>query len=168
MDLIPRQHPVITPVSDRSFNAEVERGFTKENSPHEAARCYLCSYKFEIDNAKCVLCDECLHVKPKANCIVETSSVYFDESSNSVKFDPIVPGLTKSLYDGRLWIDQNECIRCGACMDACPTGAISLQKVSKCNVTAATLQAQQAEVPDAIEQAPVGQQSKTATTQTSI
>lgn len=166
MDLIPRQHPMITPVSDRTFTAEVERGFTKEDSPHEAARCYLCSYKFEIDNTKCVLCDECLHVKPKANCIVEASSVYFDESSNSVKFEPIVPGLTNSLYDGRLWIDQSQCIRCGACMDACPTGAISLQKVSKCTVTTATLQAQQAEAPNAMAQGAVGQRSKTAAAET--
>jgi hypothetical protein len=30
----------------------------------EASRCYLCHYKFEIIDAKCVLCDECLKVKP--------------------------------------------------------------------------------------------------------
>lgn len=165
MDLIPRQHPTITPVGNRTFTAEVERGFTKADSPHEAARCYLCSYKFEIDNTKCVLCDECLHVKPKANCIVEASSVYLDEASHSIKFDPIVPGLTNSLYDGRLWIDQNECIRCGACMDACPTGAISLQNVSKCMVTADTLRAQQTETSGTMEAVPSDQRKQGAAEQ---
>jgi predicted nucleotide-binding protein (sugar kinase/HSP70/actin superfamily) len=31
---------------------------------------------------------------------------------------------------GCIWINQNECIRCGACIDVCPDDAISLQKVS--------------------------------------
>lgn len=141
MDLIPRHDPVITPVPERTFAMEVERGFTEADAPHEASRCYFCSYKFEIDDSKCVLCDECLLVKPKAKCIVEVASVHFDEAAHTMKFEPIVPGATNSLYNGRLWIDQSECIRCGACMDACPTGAISLQKVSKCTVTTEQLAA---------------------------
>lgn len=150
MELIPRHDPMITPVPERTFTEEVELGFTRSDSQHEASRCYFCNYKFEIDNAKCVLCDGCLMVKPKSNCIVETSSVYFDENSGTVKFELIVPGMTNSLYDGRLWIDQSQCIRCGACMDACPTGAISLQKVSKCMVTTTQLNAQGEETSETI------------------
>jgi hypothetical protein len=33
-----------------------------------------------INNQKCVLCDECLSVKPIANCIVETAGIEFDEN----------------------------------------------------------------------------------------
>jgi NAD-dependent dihydropyrimidine dehydrogenase PreA subunit len=29
-----------------------------------------------------------------------------------------------------IWINPDECIRCGACLTACPVDAINLQKVS--------------------------------------
>ncbi len=29
-----------------------------------------------------------------------------------------------------IWINQDECTRCGACLKACPVDAITLQKVS--------------------------------------
>jgi NAD-dependent dihydropyrimidine dehydrogenase PreA subunit len=29
-----------------------------------------------------------------------------------------------------IWINQADCIRCGACIDVCPDDAVSLQKVS--------------------------------------
>ena len=29
-----------------------------------------------------------------------------------------------------IWINQDDCIRCGACVAACPVDAISIQKVS--------------------------------------
>ncbi|MCK5676196.1 MAG: 4Fe-4S binding protein [Verrucomicrobia bacterium] len=29
-----------------------------------------------------------------------------------------------------MWINQEECIRCNACLEACPAYAIGLQKVS--------------------------------------
>ena len=40
-----------------------------------------------------------------------------------------------------LYIDQNECVRCGACVDICPVDCISLQKVSKKDVTTQELAA---------------------------
>ena len=35
-----------------------------------------------------------------------------------------------------IWINQDECIRCGACIKACPVDAITLQKVSLCTEVA--------------------------------
>ena len=29
-----------------------------------------------------------------------------------------------------IWINQEDCIRCGACVSACPVDAIGIQKVS--------------------------------------
>ena len=78
-----------------------------------------------IDNSKCVLCDECLLVKPIENCIVEVSKFIFDENDEVVSYERVNPAYTSGLYYNSLYIDENECIRCLACVDQCPTGAIS-------------------------------------------
>ena len=77
-----------------------------------------------IDNAKCVLCDECLMAKPIKNCIVEATN--FKVSKGDVTdFERVRPGHTSGLYYNSLFIDETECIRCYACIDACPHDAIS-------------------------------------------
>ena len=86
-----------------------------------------------IDNVKCVLCDECLLVKPVANCIVEASSLAVDEDGHVSGFDPIKPAFTSGLYYNALVIDERECIRCYGCVDACPHDAISPDYKSEAN-----------------------------------
>ena len=130
MNVIPL-HPMPTlPVAKRNGSAEVETGFDRDGAREEAARCYLCHYKFEIVDAKCVLCDECLKVKPVEGCIVEVSELGRDEEGRVTGYRRVEPGQTDSLYYNRLWIDQNECVRCGRCEAVCPVNAITIQKVS--------------------------------------
>jgi formate dehydrogenase major subunit len=121
-------------ISKRTFKAEVELGFNKTESKNEASRCYLCHYKFEINNSLCVLCDECLLVRPVNECIKEISSKTTD-SKGRVEFNKIDPGNSHGIYHGELYIDPKVCVRCGECEKACPTGAISLTKVSKNNAS---------------------------------
>lgn len=78
-----------------------------------------------IDNRKCVLCDECLLVKPVENCIVETSGITLGSNGAIDGFRPIKPAHSSGLYYNTLFIDQSECIRCYACVNACPHDAIS-------------------------------------------
>ncbi len=79
-----------------------------------------------IDNAKCVLCDECLMVKPTANCIVEVSKLDSKTKiENIVSYERVDPAYTSGIYYNTLFIDEKECIRCYACVEACPTRAIS-------------------------------------------
>lgn len=139
MDFLPLTHMPTIPVSERSLKAEVEPGFSPEAAHTQASRCYLCHYKFEIDDSKCVLCDECLFVKPVAGCIVEVTGLISGEQGEIVGYNRVEPGETNSLYYTGLYIDQTQCIRCGACQKACPTGAISLQKVSRVPCTAKML-----------------------------
>ncbi|MDQ3261597.1 MAG: 4Fe-4S binding protein [Pseudomonadota bacterium] len=96
----------------------------------EASRCYLCHYKFEIIDQKCILCDECINVKPVDGCIVEISALLRKDDGAIIGYKPVAQNKSDSLYYNRLWIDQNQCVRCGACEAVCPVNAITIQKVS--------------------------------------
>lgn len=130
MNHIPR-HPMPTrSPADRALSAEVETGYDEPRAREAAARCYLCHYKFEIIDSRCVLCDECLKVKPVPGCIVEIAGLMRDEAGRITGYEPVAARMTDSLYYNRLWIDQNQCVRCGQCEAVCPVNAITLQKVS--------------------------------------
>ena len=76
-----------------------------------------------VDNSRCVLCDECLLAKPQSNCIVEVSSL--SGSGDKATYQRVEPAKTSGLYYNSLYVDESECIRCYACVDVCPTGAIA-------------------------------------------
>ena len=130
MNYIPLNQMSTLKFKDRTFTKEVELGFNKSQSNNEASRCYLCHYKFEINNTLCVLCDECLLVKPVKNCIVETNETMTDKTGD-VSYSKINALKTNGIYHGKLYIDHKKCIRCGECERVCPTNAISIQKVEK-------------------------------------
>ncbi len=130
MNFIPI-HPMPTLAPDRrGLQDEVETGLEEPIALKEASRCYLCHYKFEIVDEKCVLCDECLKVKPVADCIVEVAGLLQDSAGRISGYERVEAGRTDSLYYNRLWIDQNQCVRCGQCEAVCPVNAITIQKVS--------------------------------------
>lgn len=78
-----------------------------------------------IDNSKCVLCDECQLVKPTNDCIVEVSSLWGDFVNGCASYGRVEPTATSGLYYNTLYIDSSKCIRCYACVEACPVDAIS-------------------------------------------
>src|SRR5262249_12689229 len=59
MNAIPLRPMPTLPLDRRGLEEEVETGFEQPQALMEASRCYLCHYKFEIVDEKCVLCDEC-------------------------------------------------------------------------------------------------------------
>lgn len=77
-----------------------------------------------IDNRLCVLCDECLLVKPIDDCIVETAGIAGSDGTGPA-FEPLRPAHSSGLYYNSLYIDPERCIRCYACVQACPHDAIS-------------------------------------------
>ena len=126
MDAVPRRKMRLLPVLDRTLRAEVEQGFDKERATEETTRCYLCHNKMEIDESLCTKCDLCLNVKPRADCIIKVSAFTYDETGKISGYQRA----TDEDKNPRIWINQADCIRCGACIDVCPDDAISLQKVS--------------------------------------
>ena len=65
MNFLPR---INTEKIIKKSNTEIDK-FLIKDLKNESLRCYLCNLKFEIDDKKCVLCDECLKVKPKENAL---------------------------------------------------------------------------------------------------
>jgi ferredoxin len=126
MDAVPRRKMRLLPVLDRTLRAEVEQGFDRDRAAEETSRCYLCHNKMEIDPALCTNCDLCLNAKPRADCIVKVSAFAYDDAGR-------ITGFTRATLadkNPRIWINQADCIRCGACIDVCPDDAISIQRVS--------------------------------------
>ena len=127
MDALPRLKMPEIAVNARGVTAEVESGLSEEDAKTEASRCYLCHYKFEIDNELCIYCDRCLKVTPVEGCIVKVSDLIYDDAD---RISGYVESTSTRNYN-RLHLDQNACIRCGACVEVCPVECISLQKVTQ-------------------------------------
>ena len=126
MDEIERQAMPSLPVVERDLPGEVERGYDEGAAQEEANRCYRCHYKFEIDQDKCIKCDWCLRAKPRPECILMLKEIHRDDEGRTVSWE-----VADSMREMNLiWINPDECIRCGACLTACPVEAINLQKVS--------------------------------------
>ncbi|MDA1044259.1 MAG: FAD-dependent oxidoreductase [Verrucomicrobia bacterium] len=129
LDLIARIEMPTLAIVDRGFTNEVELGFDEEEARTEGSRCYFCHYKYEIDNSRCIKCDQCIQVMPRPNCIVRVNAVKTDDDGCFVGFDQQVGPIN---YNAEYFIQQSECIRCNACLEVCPTECITVQKVTGC------------------------------------
>jgi formate dehydrogenase major subunit len=122
-DLYNPAHMRTLPLEQRGGDEEVELGYEAEEIEINARRCYLCNYKFEIDQDKCIHCDWCIKASPRA-CIHGLTRLFTDEDgapTGHIK-SATAPDATY------IWIESDQCIRCGNCHRACPTYAIPIRK----------------------------------------
>lgn len=127
MDAVPRQAMPTVPTASRALRTEVETGYDSAHSVDEAQRCYMCHFKYEIDVEKCIYCEWCLKAKPRPDCIVKVKALQYDEQGVITGFER-----ARSTEETQMiYINQQECIRCNACVQSCPVDAISVQKVSR-------------------------------------
>ena len=124
-DFIPRQEMPTSKLQDRGkdLTSEVERGLELEEAFEEAKRCYLCYHRYEIDVDNCIYCRACIEVAPR-DCIKLVEGVDINKDGTY--------GALQEAREwnkvGAIWVDNNECIRCGACFMVCPTKCISITK----------------------------------------
>ncbi len=124
-DFIPRQPIPTEPMANRfnDLETEVETGMDKDLAFEEAKRCYLCHMKYEIDVDNCIYCRACIDVAPR-DCIKLVSGVQINEDGTYGDLEETMQWNRV----GAIWIDNDECIRCGACHMVCPTKCISIAK----------------------------------------
>ena len=126
-DRLARQPMPSRPVAERRLTTEVETGFSPQAATAEAARCYLCCYLLDLDASQCIHCGACLEVKSAERCIVPVWA------STRRRLDGLVqPSLAEFFQDRAvLAIDQDQCLRCGACADVCPMQCIRIRRVTR-------------------------------------
>ncbi|MDP6490911.1 MAG: FAD-dependent oxidoreductase [Kiritimatiellia bacterium] len=132
MDAVPLQSMPLCNVEQRDLTAEVETGYDAGLAVDETQRCYRCHYKYEIDSDRCIYCDWCIKAKPRPDCILRVKELKYDDEGRIVDWEEATGTDDTNL----IWINQEDCIRCGACLRACPVDAISLQKVDRETVPA--------------------------------
>ncbi len=100
---------------------EVDLGMIAEIGQTEAARCLQCQANIEIDADRCILCNSCVDVCPYG-CI---EMLGLDRLS-SIDGEPLnrVAGLNHRTV--AMLIDEDSCIRCGKCVDWCPTSCLTM------------------------------------------
>lgn len=124
-DFIPHQHMPTEEVGNRCgrMSCEVETGYAEPGAQEEAKRCYLCNLAYEIDVDNCIFCRACIDAAPKA-CIKMVEGVEINPDGT---YGPLKETGEWNKV-GAIWIDNNECIRCGACYRVCPTKCISIKR----------------------------------------
>jgi len=124
-DFIERQHMPTASLDERfeTLEVEAETGMDHDLAKEEAKRCYLCDHKYSIDVDGCIFCRACIEVAPR-NCIKLVQGVdiqgdgTYGELQEASEWNKV----------GAIWIDSNQCIRCGACFMVCPTKCISISR----------------------------------------
>ena len=129
-DLLEPVSMSVLPMKFRDRVKEVELGFTPEQAEIHAKRCYFCNYKFEIDQDKCIHCDWCIRVAPR-ECIRRLKTLTYDPDTNAARYE--VASVSKPEEVTYIWIDSDQCIRCGNCYGVCPVDAITLRKADRCD-----------------------------------
>ncbi len=126
-DGIHRHHMDLLPVSVRRKNPfeEVELGLTRPQGAVEASRCLLCQNNIDISPELCILCGLCVEACPYDVLYMIPAE---DLDGNKPGVLPDVPRGLQTEFSGML-LDEKRCIRCGLCVDACPTEAITFIKL---------------------------------------
>lgn len=129
---IERQHIPTLEVVKRFENEQssVEIGFGDDAARIEAGRCLDCGVNTIFNGEVCILCGGCVDVCPEF-CLklVSLADIAIENG-----FDPASSGFGPD--DSGIIKDETACIRCACCADRCPVGAITMERVTFCELGA--------------------------------
>ena len=103
---------------------EVELGYTKPIGFEEAKRCLQCQLNIFIDGNRCILCNSCGDVCPH-QCIEMISLDRIYSIDNDVEMAEMARA-ELGQNAAAMVIDERACIRCGLCVDWCPTECLTM------------------------------------------
>lgn len=103
---------------------EVEIGYTKPIGFEEAKRCLQCQLNIFIDGNRCILCNSCGDVCPQ-HCIEMISLDRIHSIDNDEELAAMARG-ELGPHAAAMVIDERACIRCGLCVDWCPTECLTM------------------------------------------
>ncbi len=121
-DATPRQACPTEPIERRIGFAEVELQFSPEAAAKEGNRCLHCHQNIFLDGERCILCGGCVDVCPY-QCIGMISAANVDWGDMTADF----PEEATSGEGYAMIMDETHCIRCGLCVQRCPTAAITMR-----------------------------------------
>jgi len=104
---------------------EVELGYPKPVGFDEAKRCLQCQLNIFIDGDRCILCNGCVDICPVG--VIEMISL---DRMHSVDNDVELAELARGELGPNavaMVIDELACIRCGACVEWCPTECLTME-----------------------------------------
>jgi NADPH-dependent glutamate synthase beta subunit-like oxidoreductase/ferredoxin len=124
-----RQMMPVLPVPERGLGTfdntlESETGYTKSIGFEEAKRCLQCQLNIFIDGNRCILCNSCADVCPH-ECIEMIAPDRIYSIDNDVELAEMARA-ELGPYAAAMVIDERSCIRCGLCVDWCPTECLTM------------------------------------------
>jgi NADPH-dependent glutamate synthase beta subunit-like oxidoreductase/ferredoxin len=124
-----RQVMPVLPAAERGIGSfdntlESELGYTKPIGFEEAKRCLQCQLNIFIDGNRCILCNSCGDVCPH-QCIEMISPERIYSIDNDVSLAEMARG-ELGPFAAAMVIDERSCIRCGLCVDWCPTECLTM------------------------------------------
>jgi NADPH-dependent glutamate synthase beta subunit-like oxidoreductase len=122
-DRIPRQAVPSLPVARRTGFREVEEGYSEADARREGSRCLWCNVETVFDSERCVLCSGCVEICPEACLALVPAS----RLRGAPELDALREALGAGPSAGAILKDEERCIRCGLCVERCPTGAITME-----------------------------------------
>lgn len=94
---------------------------------NEEKRQHPYKYSFNIDQDKCIKCDWCLKAKPHKDCILMLEELKTDTKNNIIS----IKKTERRREMNVVWINSDECTRCGICLKVCPVDAIDRIQIPK-------------------------------------
>jgi NADPH-dependent glutamate synthase beta subunit-like oxidoreductase/ferredoxin len=125
-----RQIMPTLPLNERGLLAdettlEVELGYPKPVGFDEAKRCLQCQLNIFIDGDRCILCNGCVDICPVGVIeMISTERIY------SIDNEVDLAELARAELGPNavaMVIDELACIRCGACVEWCPTECLTME-----------------------------------------